>query len=608
MKKFFIIFIVLSFSSVVFGQTPVDSLQKLDEIVITADRALKEFSNTQHTSVLKNSTIERSTSSLTDLLNINSLIYFKENGLGMVSSPAFRGTTAQQTAVVWNGININSQFNGQTDFNTINNRNFNEVSIRSGGGSVLYGSGAIGGTIHLNNTIVFNQGFENHILARLGSFNTSDFSYNSHFSNEQLSVNISVSHTFSDNDFNYINSSRSNINGEFNNLGLTANIGYKINSNNILKYYSYVYDGKRQFSLILPTETPTKYEDFNTRQLLEWNGMYGKFLSTLKLAYITERYKYFANINRDSFTFGEAKTLIGKYSLSYQVFKDAYLESVLDVTHTSGEGSSIGKTERTISGVSILFKQKIKKFLYEATVRKEVTNNYESPLLLSLGLQYKLTPNYTININGSKNFRIPTYNDLYWAGSGNINLKPESSYQLEIGNEFVYKDATFSLIGFYNDITDMIRWLPQGSVWRPVNTDKVETYGLEARLRFQKVIRQHQFDLNVNYGYTVSENKETSKQLIYVPYHKASATFNYAFKNISAYWQSVYAGEVFLLSDNNPRYVLDGYLVNNLGAEYHFKTFVLGTQVRNVFNENYQSVANRYMPGIHYNFYINFNF
>ena len=35
---------------------------------------------------------------------------------------------------------------------------------------------------------------------------------------------------------------------------------------------------------------------------------------------------------------------------------------------------------------------------------------------------------------------MPTFNDLYWEGSGNPDLKPESSYQAEIGNEFIYKE------------------------------------------------------------------------------------------------------------------------------------------------------------------------
>ena len=599
------------FCCAAWAQTSLDSLQQLDEVLLKADRYLKTFSNTQSVNVLKDSVVTRSTASLTNLLNYNSGIYFKENGLGMVSSPSFRGTTAQQTAVTWNGININSQFNGQTDFNTINIRSFNDISVRSGGGSVLYGSGAIGGSIHLNNNLTFNGGFENSLYANYGSFNTVDVGYTSRFSSDRLSVDVAISRIQSDNDYTYVNSEKENLNGAFYNQSLAANVGYKINSKNSLKLYSYVFDGERHFSLIFPTETPTKYQDVNSRTMLEWLGLYQRFTSTLKLAYLTEKYKYFPNINKDLHTFGEAKTLLGKYNLEYKLLENATLQGVVDVTHTKGESSSVNKTNRTISGFSLLFKQQLKNFLYEATLRQEVTNNYESPLLYSLGLQYKLGKHYTVNVNGSKNFRIPTYNDLYWEGSGNTNLKPETAYQVEFGQELLFKHITFKATGFYNDITDMIRWLPTGSLWRPINTDHVVTYGLESQLKINVNLNAHKLSFGGHYAYTVSENQETKKQLIYVPKHKGSAMFNYQYKRASLYYQALFVGEVFTLSDNNPRYMIDAYTVSNLGAEYALgkaQQFVLGAQAKNIFNEDYQSVADRFMPGIHYNFYLNFNF
>ena len=137
----------------------VDTITRLQTVYV-ADNTLKKFSNSQRVFVLNDSIIAKNQLSLTSLLNFNSPIYFKENGLGMVSSPSFRGTTAQQTAVIWNGININSQLNGQTDFNVISTSNYNTIAVRSGGGSVIYGSSAIGGSVHLNNELEFKNQFK----------------------------------------------------------------------------------------------------------------------------------------------------------------------------------------------------------------------------------------------------------------------------------------------------------------------------------------------------------------------------------------------------------------------------------------------------------------
>ena len=96
----------------------------------------------------------------------------------MVSSPSFRGTTAQQTAVLWNGVNINSQLTGQTDFNTILSSNFNSISLKYGGGSVLYGTSAIGGSVHLNSGFSNEPGKHHFFQSGYGSFNTYEVSYN----------------------------------------------------------------------------------------------------------------------------------------------------------------------------------------------------------------------------------------------------------------------------------------------------------------------------------------------------------------------------------------------------------------------------------------------
>src|SRR5690606_6026580 len=125
MKNYFLFFLSGFYSFILFAQ---EEPELLEEVLIIADTPLTNFSETQSVIHLSDSVLRKNQASLTSLLNYNSVIYFKENGLGMVSSPSFRGTTASQTAVVWNGININSLSNGQTDFNTINIRGFDHIA------------------------------------------------------------------------------------------------------------------------------------------------------------------------------------------------------------------------------------------------------------------------------------------------------------------------------------------------------------------------------------------------------------------------------------------------------------------------------------------------
>ena len=200
---------------------------------------------------------------------------------------------------------------------------------------------------------------------------------------------------------------------------------------------------------------------------------------------------------------------------------------------------------------------------------------------------------------------------MYWQSGGNLDLKPETSYQLELGNTFTFKTLDLSVTGFYNDITDMIRWLPTTTVWRPINTDHVKTYGVEAQLNATHYFGKNQLTLTSNYAYTISEDQQRKAQLIYVPYHKATATLGYNYNRLSAYYQYVFVGEVFTQSDNNPKYNIDAYYLSNLGIDYTLgkkKNITVGAQLNNIFNHNYQSVLGRFMPGTHFNTYLNFNF
>jgi vitamin B12 transporter len=587
-----------------------DSIIKLNEVLIS-DAQLTKFFNSQSVSKLNDSVISKNKTSLTSLLNFNSVIYFKENGLGMVSSPSFRGTTAQQTAVIWNGININSTLNGQTDFNTISTKDFNTISVRAGGGSSVYGSSAIGGSIHLNNDLSFKNQFKNELQASYGSFNTANINYRMKVADEKFSTQISISRNSSDNDYEYLDTNLKNENGQFFNTSLNVNFAYKIDYKNVIKVYSYLLDGERHFSGTLVAPSKSKYVDTNTRNLVEWVGSYNKFTSKLKTAFLSEKYKYFENAATSIFSTAEVKTFLAKYDLGYKVNSKLELNSIIDFTQNKGNGEDIGKNTRNIgSGVLLLKHAPFKQFLYELSVRKELTDSYKSPVLYSVGTTFSPFSFYKLKVNGSRNFRIPTFNDLYWQGSGNPDLKPESSYQVEVGNEFKFKNTTFSVTGYYIKIQDLLRWSPgSGGNWTPNNVADVVTYGAEILMNTSKKFGKSQFDFNATYGYTISNDEQKNKQLIYVPYHKFTASLAYSYEKFTTHFQYLYNGKVFTSSDNF--YSLDAYLVSNAGINYAFgkkKFFQLGFDVLNVFNENYQSVSMRPMPGRNYTINLIFNF
>ena len=581
----------------------------LDSVYIT-DLKLKQYSTGRAVLQLSDSIARLNKPLLTNTLNFNSPIYFKENGLGMVSSPSFRGTTASQTAVIWNGININSQFNGQLDFNTVNSGAYDEIAVRGGGGSVVYGTGAIGGSVHLNTQLEFIKQQEHNLFLQYGSFNTRDARYQFKLGTQAYSLSIALAHNSSDNDYDYPDGG-TNLNGDFQNTALNVGLGFKLSRQHSLRLFSEVFDGERHFSLIRASETRTKYDDLNTKNLLEWEYDFSNFTSIARLAYLEEYYKYFGNLDSDNFSFGRAKTTIAKYDLTYAFSEALSINSVLTNTYTSGEGSSLGDNDRNIFSAAVLMKHQLKNELdYELGFRKEITNNYESPFLFSVAASKAFSEHFSLNLSGSRNFRIPTYNDLYWSGAGNAELLPEKSLQGQLGASLTIANFNLDLTGYYNSVTDMIRWLPgSDGVWRPQNEEEVSIYGIESIFNWSpKLGRKQHLELYGTYAYTVSEDAQTGYQLIYVPFHKATAGINYDFQRFNTAVQAIYVGEVFTRSDNNSRYNLDAYAVANFSLGYSLgkeKNYELGARVNNVFNAEYQSVVSRWMPGRNFNMYLN---
>ncbi|MGK0376932.1 TonB-dependent receptor plug domain-containing protein [Patiriisocius sp. Uisw_017] len=604
-----LLFFGLSSNFVLYSQTgPVNVLGE----VLLSNTRLRDSVYTNNVLVLNDSVLRINQASLTNLLNFNSTVYLKENGLGMVSSPSFRGTTASQTAVLWNGININSQTTGQTDFNTINTRGFNSIEVTPGGGSVANGSGAIGGSINLVNKLTYDTGFTNQLFLNYGEYNTYGIDYQTQYASKKTSITLGVSRNGSDNDYPYPETDQINQNGQYHNTNLSLASGYKLDKNNTIHIFANIYKGRRNFSVPTPNALQTKYTDLNTRSLVEWESIIGDVVSNLKVAMTTEEYEFFANIDNDFFTFGNVESFIANYKLEYSFSHKMLLSLGGNYTHNSGRGSDIQSESRNLAAATLSFKHEVSaSFLYEIGLRQETNEDFGNPLLYSAGIRYKVSPFYQLKLNTSKNFRIPTYNDLYWSGLGDPNLKPETSYQAEMSHIFSHKKASLSITGYFNQVTDLLRYIPgTDGIFRPENTNDVHIYGLESIFSYEKKIANHSITVNATYAYTVSENKETEKQLIYVPFHKFTAAAGYRYKKVSTYYQYLNNGEVFTTTDNTTANILDSYMVANLGAEYALGNegnYKIGVQLLNLWNEAYESVLNRPLPGRNINFYLNAN-
>lgn len=573
--------------------------------------------STQSEISLHDSILEKSQPLLSSLLNFNTPIYFKETGAGMVASPSFRGTTASQTVVLWNGININSQTTGQTDFNTVNIRGFDKINVKGGGGNVAENNSSVGGSIELINELNFKKHLTNEFFARYGSFNTFAADLRNSYADENLSFKVGISRYSSDNDFDFPEGQLNpkNINGQFYQNNLTIAAGYKIDSRNTLKFFGNIFQARRNLSVVTPFATRQKYEDYNTRSLINWTSRFGKLNSDLKLAYLTEEYRFFGNISKPNYDPGEVKSFLAKYNLRYSLNSKIRLSSLMEFIRNEGfSGEEMEDKIRNSGALAIsVHHQVLPKFYYELSVRQELSELYGNPLLYSLGGNWEVSDFYRIRFNTSKNFRIPTYNDLYWPEVGNPELKPETSYQVELGNEISTKNLKFSVTAYCNSVQNLIRWIPNanplgGILWKPENVEDVAMYGIESVLSADQSFGKHHFSFAGTYAYTQSKDRKLKKQLIYVPYHKATASLSYNWNKFSVYYQFLFNGKVFTTTQNETKHQLEHYFLSNIGLDYNFgkeKIYKIGFEVLNLMDYEYQSVEARFMPGRNFHIYVN---
>ncbi|WP_303315981.1 TonB-dependent receptor [Flavivirga abyssicola] len=620
------ILIVSIFCIVCFkGMAQNDSLlNRLGEVIIQADKKLKKYSVGYKVTTLNDSVIVRNTESFTSLLRFNSPLYLREYGSGGTSSASFRGTSSSNTAVIWNGININSINNGQTGFNSLTVSLFDAIDIRSGGGSLEYGSGAVGGTIHLNDYLQFTdtKKIKNQLVASLGSFETYRGLYKFKFSNSKLAINSGVSYNQSENDYKFLNTDFKNTNGAYENFGFNISAAYSLTEFSQLKFYSANYIGERFFSGELPNPLSAndKYQDFSYRNLLIYTHEKSRLSHEAKLAFLTQEYRYFEDKTSSIFNFGKSKRYLVNYDVSYSFPKlKASITSHSEYESAFGKTDQISERNRRQFSQSIIYNQNINSSVsFDAKLRKDFNSDYDVPFTYALGVRVKPIRNLFFRANGSKNFRVPTYNDLFWPGQGNLDLIPETALQGEFG--IGYKNNQFLIdVGiFYINAKDKIVWTPGGDpnrpgIWVPINLSEVNNKGLEVSLSFNKTFNEHAVTLHMNYGYTVATDKATDNQLIFVPKHLFNSNLGYTYKRFGFFYQQLLNGKVYTTESNSNDFVIPDYFVANTGLEYKFinlqqKQLAIGLKVNNVFNKYYEVQPRRPMPNRNLNFNINYKF
>ncbi len=596
-----------------------DSLtHQLLEVTITETKQ-QILQASKKTTLIDSLILERyNTSSLADLLSNQSAIHIKSYGNGNLATTSIRGGNASQTAVLWNGLNIQNPMLGQTDLSLLPNLLFQNISLEYGGGSALNGSGAIGGSIQLRNTNSFNKGFATTLQVSGGSFDTKKLATSIQLSYKRISANTRIYYTSSQNNYSYndtmdkVSPNKKIAHADYLTKGLLQEFSFLLTPNQIINVRLWYNTTHRNLPSYTNTISKQSQDDENLKINADWNYSKRNLKSIIRFAYFKDGLNY-TDSSANIYSKTTVNTIIlesdNTYTLKHHTF------------HIGANGTSYKSDAITYDSIYTLNKlaffaaykiQALKsKLNYNISIRKEFTNLTSIPFTGNTGIHYQIHKYLAAKINANTSFRQPTLNDLYWNPGGNPNLKPEQAYEFDGGLEFKLQKKNVSLLFegtyFNRHTSNWIIWLPSlNNYWTPQNIAQVYSRGAETKTELSYHHKEVLIKLIINTSYVLATN-QTSKsendnsigrQLIYTPRYAVQAGIYITYKKASLLFNQTYTGYRFTTTDNSAW--LTPYYAANIKASYNYSVKKMNIEVfgsiNNLFNKNYTVVSNRPMP------------
>lgn len=225
-------------------------------------------------------------------------------------------------------------------------------------------------------------------------------------------------------------------------------------------------------------------------------------------------------------------------------------------------------------------------------------------------------------------FRMPTLNDLYYTFVGNAYLEPEYTDQYNIGvtYEKQFPDLWLQRIevqadAYYNKVENKIVATPTSNFfrWTMVNLGEVEIRGIDVALQTDwKLGHEAYLSGRVNYTYQKAQDftdpadEFYGGQIPYIPWHSGSAALNLSWRSWEASYSFIYTGERYSSQANLPVnyqpswYTSDCSIAKALRINAHELKLTL--EVNNLLNQQYEVVSCYPMPGTNFKFIAQYTF
>ena len=231
------------------------------------------------------------------------------------------------------------------------------------------------------------------------------------------------------------------------------------------------------------------------------------------------------------------------------------------------------------------------KLLINPVVRFDLWTTHQDETTTDIGFSPKLgvivsPKNYlSFKANIGRSFRAPSFGELFFPEEGfiggNPDLKPETSYDFDVGVLLSHPRVALEVTYFRNHIDDLILFVfISAQRIEPQNVGNVDEQGVETTL----ILRPFDFlELYGAYTFLDGEIDETGAQLPGRPRNKFDFRGVLSHNIVAIFWETHYVDSIPLNAFPNSK-TTDPRTTHNIGVKGEWKNIFATFEVKNLFN------------------------
>ncbi len=636
-----------------------DSTYLLKEVMVTAHRTSRDIIPVQ---TLSGEELHRlNSNSVADALRYFSGVQVKDyGGVGGIKTVNIRSMGTNHTGVVYDGVELGNAQNGQIDLGQFSLDNIEMVSLYNGQKSEIlqpakdFGSA---GTIYMRTRMPVFAGDEYYharATLRTGSFDLLNPSALVELKlSDRISASLSAEWVNSSGKYKFryrrvnpagelaYDTTAVRQNGDINATRIELNTHGALHSGS-WTFKAYNYNSERGVPGAIVNNVWRRGEriwDTNSFVQGHYTGFFGKFTTLNSVKYAFYRTHYVNNDDKQVKidNLYKQKEVYFSTANEYEITDFWRASASYDFMWNALDADVYGfvKPDRISQYLSIATALDFERFKAQASAlgtfiydkikgqQAPPDKHQFTPAVFLNGYPFR-NRDFSIRAFFKQSFRMPTFNDLYYADMGNSKLSPEKVTQYNVGFFYEHRLLNSFFTGmrlsadvYYNKVKDKIVAYPKGQQfrWTMLNLGLVDIKGIDVTgMLTMKPAKDLDVTLRVQYTFqqaidvTNPADNYYRDQIPYIPRHSGSAVANAQWRGWSLNYSWIYVGERYNQQENIRYNYTQPWYTSDLSVskDFNLRNVKLRglIEVNNLLSQDYDVILNYPMPKRNYRFTI----